>query len=108
MLHPRTASKLADLVRIMNTDYSNLIEGHHTRPRDIEQALTGELHQDQKRRDLQPRPKHMYGFRRGGQTLADSRLLDPTSSDFISISIGSFIAMLRNPCCGSKELGASS
>ena len=40
-LHPRTASNLADLVRIMNTYYSNLIEGHHTRPRDIERALCG-------------------------------------------------------------------
>ncbi|MGH6890303.1 MAG: hypothetical protein ACREHF_14100 [Rhizomicrobium sp.] len=27
-LHPRTASNLADLVRIMNTYYGNLIEGH--------------------------------------------------------------------------------
>jgi hypothetical protein len=39
-LHPRTAAHLADLVRIMNTGYSNLIEGHDTRPRDIERALT--------------------------------------------------------------------
>ncbi len=39
-LHPRTA---ANLVRIMNPYYSNLIEGHDTRPRDIERALAGEL-----------------------------------------------------------------
>lgn len=33
-LHPRTAANLADLVRIMNTYYSNLIEGHgRSRPR---------------------------------------------------------------------------
>ena len=38
-LHPRTAANLADLVRVMNTYYSNLIEGHNTRPRDIERAL---------------------------------------------------------------------
>ena len=31
-LHPRTAANLADHVRIMNTYYSNLIEGHDTRP----------------------------------------------------------------------------
>jgi Fic family protein len=37
-LHPRTAANLADLVRVMNTYYSNLIEGHNTRPRDIERA----------------------------------------------------------------------
>src|SRR5271155_1856533 len=52
-LHPRTASNLADLVRIMNTYYSNLIEGHDTRPREIERALAGELDQDEGRRNLQ-------------------------------------------------------
>ncbi|MBY0493391.1 MAG: Fic family protein [Cyanobacteria bacterium] len=52
-LHPRTAGNLADLVRIMNTYYTNLIEGHHTRPRDIERALAGQLDRDEERRDLQ-------------------------------------------------------
>ena len=52
-LHPRTAGNLADLVRIMNTYYSNLIEGHNARPRDIERALAGELDIDEGRRDLQ-------------------------------------------------------
>ena len=52
-LHPRTAGNLADLVRIINTYYSNLIEGHNTRPRDIERALAGELDRDEARRNLQ-------------------------------------------------------
>src|ERR1700733_7339830 len=52
-LHPRTASNLADLVRVMNTYYSNLIEGHDTRPREIERALAGELDKDEGRRNLQ-------------------------------------------------------
>lgn len=52
-LHPRTAAGLASLVRIMNTYYSNLIEGHDTRPRDIERALAGELDRDEGRRNLQ-------------------------------------------------------
>jgi len=52
-LHPRTAANLADLVRVMNTYYSNLIEGHNTRPRDIERALAGELDKDEGRRNLQ-------------------------------------------------------
>lgn len=52
-LHPRTAAGLADLVRIMNTYYSNLIEGHDTRPRDIERALAGEFDVDEDRRNLQ-------------------------------------------------------
>ena len=28
-LHPEAAASLADLVRVMNCYYSNLIEGHH-------------------------------------------------------------------------------
>ena len=83
-LHPRTASNLADLVRIMNTYYSNLIEGHHTRPRDIERALTGALDQDQKRRDLQLEARaHVRVQAQVDKLFADGRLPDPTSSDFI-------------------------
>lgn len=52
-LHPRTAANLAGLVRIMNTYYSNLIEGHDTRPRDIQRALAGQLDADEGRRNLQ-------------------------------------------------------
>ena len=52
-LHPRTASNLADLVRLMNTYYSNLIEGHNTRPKEIARALEGKFDQDTTRRNLQ-------------------------------------------------------
>jgi Fic family protein len=52
-LHPKTAANLADLVRVMNCYYSNLIEGHNTRPRDIERALSGDLDADERRRNLQ-------------------------------------------------------
>ncbi len=52
-LHPQTAAHLAELVRVMNTYYSNLIEGHDTRPRDIERALAGEFDDDRRRRNLQ-------------------------------------------------------
>lgn len=51
-LHPATAANLAGLVRIMNSYYSNLIEGHNTRPRDIERALAG-VTDEGERRDLQ-------------------------------------------------------
>jgi Fic family protein len=48
-LHPRTAVSLAELVRIMNGYYSNLIEGHHAKPRDIERALADDLETDELR-----------------------------------------------------------
>jgi hypothetical protein len=52
-LHPATASSLAQLVRVMNCFYSNLIDGRNTRPRDIERALADDLQRDAPRRDLQ-------------------------------------------------------
>ena len=51
--HPETAASLASVVRVMNTYYSNLIEGHNTRPRDIERALAGDVDADATRRNLQ-------------------------------------------------------
>lgn len=41
----------------MNTYYSNLIEGHNTRLRDIERALAGEFDRDEDRHNLQLDPK---------------------------------------------------
>ena len=52
-LAPSTASAVGDLVRGMNCYYSNLIEGHDTRPVDIERALRADLAAEPKRRDLQ-------------------------------------------------------
>ncbi|MCC6952545.1 MAG: Fic family protein [Deltaproteobacteria bacterium] len=46
-------SALADLVRSMNCYYSNLIEGHHTHPIDIERALGGDYSHEPEKRDLQ-------------------------------------------------------
>jgi Fic family protein len=52
-LHPITRASAADLLRTINTYHSNLIEGHNTRPRDIERALTGHLSSSPERRALQ-------------------------------------------------------
>jgi Fic family protein len=52
-LHPSTASSLAELVRVMNCYYSNLIEGRNTRPRDIERSLQDDFDDDAERRELQ-------------------------------------------------------
>ncbi len=52
-LHSQSAGQLAGIVRIMNTYYTNLIEGHHTRPREIEKAIAGEYSGPMERRNLQ-------------------------------------------------------
>src|SRR5438034_8503701 len=83
-LHPRTAAHLADLVRIMNTYYSNLIEGHDTRPRDIERALAGQLDKEEGRRDLQLEAAAHVRVQREVDRMADEGVLPaPASRDFL-------------------------
>ena len=83
-LHPRTAASLAELVRIMNTYYSNLIEGHDTRPRDIERALAGEFDPDQRRRNLQiEAAAHVRVQSEIDHMAVDGRLADPASAEFL-------------------------
>ena len=52
-VHVKTANSLADLVRLTNCYYSNLIEGHKTKPKDIERALAEDLDKDSHNRNLQ-------------------------------------------------------
>ncbi len=83
-LHPKTAANLADLVRVMNCYYSNLIEGHNTRPRDIERALANDLDADEPRRNLQLEAKQHIRLQRDiDRRFADGALPDPASKDFI-------------------------
>ena len=83
-LHPRTAANLAGLVRIMNAYYSNLIEGHNTRPKDIERALAGNLDQDADRRNLQlEAAAHVRVQAEVDGMAAEGRLPEPAATDFI-------------------------
>jgi Fic family protein len=83
-LHPRTAANLAGLVRIMNTYYSNLIEGHNTRPRDIERALGNDFDTQPERRNLQiEAAAHVQVQAAIDQLGEDRQLTDPASVDFV-------------------------
>lgn len=83
-LHPRTAGSLADLVRIMNTYYSNLIEGHDTHPRDIERALAAQFEAEGGRRNLQMEAlAHMRVQKEIENLYEAGRLDEPASSEFI-------------------------
>jgi len=53
MLHPRSQEGIADLLRLINSYYSNLIEGNSTHPVDIERAMRGDYSRDATKRDLQ-------------------------------------------------------
>ncbi|TCR64817.1 Fic family protein [Bosea sp. BK604] len=83
-LHPLTAANLSGLVRIMNTYYSNLIEGHDIRPRDIERALAGQLDLDEGRRNLQLEAAAHVRVQAEVDRLATlDALPEPASRDFI-------------------------
>jgi len=83
-LNPRTAANLAELVRVMNSYYSNLIEGHVTRPKDILQALEGKLDKDRERRNLQiEAAAHVRLQAEIDRKAAAGTLPEPASCDFI-------------------------
>lgn len=52
-LSPATLSGIAELLRVVNSYYSNLIEGHNTHPIDIQRAMRREYSDDDDKRDLQ-------------------------------------------------------
>ncbi len=84
ILNPRTASNLASLMRIMNTYYSNLIEGHDTRPRDIERALAGKFEGGKERRNLQiEAAAHVRVQAEVDRMHAEGRLPEPASKEFV-------------------------
>lgn len=83
-LNPRTAASLAQLVRIMNSYYSNLIEGHNTRPKDIERALAGQLDANVERRNLQlEAAAHVRVQTEIDRLHAAQELSEPASPEFI-------------------------
>lgn len=83
-LHPQTTRNLADLVRVMNCYYSNLIEGHNTKPRDIERALANDLDGEESRRNLQVEARaHIQVQRMIDHRYAAGLLPEPASVDFL-------------------------
>ena len=51
--HPVTLNALRELLRIINSYYSNLIEGHNTHPYDIVRAMQKEYDSEPAKRNLQ-------------------------------------------------------
>ncbi|WP_263491579.1 MULTISPECIES: hypothetical protein [unclassified Mesorhizobium] len=106
-LHPRTAANLADLVRIMNTYYSNLIEGHDTRPRDIERALAGHFDQDEARRNLQLEAAAHVRLQADVDRMAAQGQLNRLPATSSCGCIASSTWRPGSPCCASKARGAN-
>lgn len=81
-LHPHALSLIGEQVRLMNCYYSNLIEGHSTKPKEIQDALNGNFSASAETRDLQLEAAAHIRVQR----MIDSRehgFSDIVSSDFI-------------------------
>jgi Fic family protein len=88
-------AEAADLVRIMNCYYSNLIEGHHTRPRDIAAAVEGDLSDDPAKRDLQLEARaHIIVQKALDDSFQAGTLGDPATPDFVLALHRDFYALV--------------
>jgi Fic family protein len=83
-LHPDSAAELADLVRLMNCYYSNQIEGHNTRPRDIEKALAGAELEDKTRPLALEARAHVIVQRAIDEMYQNGTMPIPTSVEFLT------------------------
>lgn len=70
---PETRAALARTLRITNSYYSQLIEGHYTNPVDIERAVSGDFSNDPAKRNLQ---RENLAHIEAQQEL-EARLIDP-------------------------------
>jgi Fic family protein len=83
-LNADSLAELADLVRVMNSYYSNLIERHETKPRDIERALAGlEVEPDKRPLALEAKA-HVDVQRAIDIAHRNGKLPAPASTKFIS------------------------
>jgi Fic family protein len=83
-LHPVTAAGLARLVRVMNSYSTHLIEGHGTRPADLEAVLRGRSEGSRERRALQQLHfAHMATQEAMTRQLADDTALSVVSAEFL-------------------------
>ncbi|MGK2907259.1 MAG: Fic family protein [Desulfuromonadales bacterium] len=84
-LHPTTRKAVVELVRSMNSYYSNLIEGHNTHPVDIERALAEDYSHDPAKRALQMESAaHVEVQKLIEARLADGFDTDICAPDFLS------------------------
>jgi Fic family protein len=83
-LHPITQKAVVELVRVMNSYYSNLIEGHKTHPADIERALSRDYSAEPTMRALQlESAAHVEVQRRIEKRLEESPETDICTFEFL-------------------------
>lgn len=83
-LHPVSCRPMVELLRLINSYYSNLIEGHSTHPVDIERAMHQDYASDPAKRDLQLESlAHIDCQRRIEERLREEPGLNVAGADFL-------------------------
>ena len=111
-LHNITRRTVADLLRHINSYYSNLIEGHHTHPADVERAARKEYDEDPKKRTLQKLSvAHIEVQKQIEKRLTDEPRLNISSPEFLCWIHGSFFEQvpedfrrIKDPSTGDQFL----
>jgi Fic family protein len=81
--HAVTRATLAEVLRLTNSYYSHLIEGHFTSPVDIARAVQGNFSRDPAKRDLQRENVAHIATQRALEERLRDGAFDPTSVDAI-------------------------
>lgn len=83
-LHPRSQEGVIDLLRLINSYYSNRIEGNSTHPVDIERAMHGDYSKDSTKRHLQVESiAHITCQKQIQEWLQSDPDLDPSNPEII-------------------------
>jgi len=100
MLHPKTQLGIVELIRLINSYYSNLIEGRSTHPVEIERAMREDYSEDPAKRNLQLESlAHIHCQRALEERLQKDPKLDPSDPSFLSWVHGVFYSQLPEELC---------
>jgi Fic family protein len=83
-LSPLALAEIRELLRVVNSYYSNLIEGNGTHPIDIERAMAGDYSSDVQKRELQIESQiHIEVQRKISERLKEHQAETITDEDFL-------------------------
>ena len=84
-LHPTTRKALVEFLRLTNSYYSNLIEGHYTHPVDIERAINDNYAAEPAVRNRQIEARVHVEVQKIIETKSETRKIRVCTSDFICL-----------------------
>lgn len=95
MLAPKSQAGVIELIRLINSYYSNLIEGRNTHPAEIERAMRDDYATEPAKRNLQLESRaHIHCQREIAARLVQEPDLDPSVPEFFAWVHGIFYEQL--------------